>query len=65
MTMGSPSAFAATAPAPTADSRSTPAAQPLFDRIWPPAMVAFALGLTAVWICLLGSVLVRLVELAF
>jgi len=63
--MGSPSAFAATAPAAKADSRSTPAAQPLFDQIWPQAMVAFGLGLTAVWICLLGYGLVKLIEPAF
>ena len=59
------SAFAVTAPAPTADSRSTPAAQPLLDRIWPQAMIALGLGLTAAWACLLGYGLVSLIALAF
>jgi hypothetical protein len=63
--MGFQSAFAATAPAPMADSRSTPAAQPLFDRIWAPAMIALGLGLTAAWACLLGYGLVSLIALAF
>jgi hypothetical protein len=62
--MGSPSAFAATTPAIAADSRFVPAAQPLFHRIWPPAMIALGLGLTAVWICLLGYGLVSLITLA-
>jgi hypothetical protein len=63
--MGSQSEFAATAPAPTADSRSTPAAQPLFDRMWAPVMIALGLGLTAAWTCLLWYGLVSLIELAF
>jgi len=63
--MGSRSAFAATAPGPTADSRFVPAAQPLLQRIWPQAMIALGLGLTAAWTCLLGYGLVSLIALAF
>ena len=32
-------------------------------RIWPTAVIAFGLGLTAVWICFLGYGLVKIVEL--
>jgi hypothetical protein len=60
MTMRSPSALATTAPAISAASRSAPAAQPLFHRIWPPAIIALGLGLTAAWTCLLGYGLVSL-----
>jgi hypothetical protein len=42
-----------------------PADDTLFHQIWPQAMIAFGLGLTAVWICLLGYGLVKLIELAF
>lgn len=37
----------------------------LIRRIWPAAMIALGLGLTAAWIGLLGYGLVLLVELAF
>ena len=40
-------------------------ADQLIHRIWPPAMIALGLGLTAAWIGLLGYGLVLLVELAF
>jgi hypothetical protein len=32
-------------------------------QIWPTAVIAFGLGLTAAWICFLGYGLVKLVEL--
>ena len=44
-----------------------PNAQPsrklVVRQIWPTAVVAFGLGLTAAWICFLGYGLVKLVEL--
>jgi hypothetical protein len=46
--------------APTA-----PVGYPLVHRIVAPAIIAFALGLTAAWIFFLGYELVRLVGLAF
>jgi hypothetical protein len=63
--MGSRSAFAATAPGPTADSRLTLAAQPLLQQIWPQAMIAVGLGLTVAWTGLLVYGLAKLVERAF
>ena len=65
LTMRSPSAFAATAPAIAADPRSAPASQPLVHKIWPPAMLALGLGLTAAWTCLMAYGLVSLIALAF
>ena len=62
--MGSPSAIAATAPAPTADSRVAPATDLLILRIWPSAMIALGLGLTVAWACLLGYGLVTLIRFA-
>jgi len=62
--MRSPSALAATAPAISAASRSAPAAQPFFHRIWPPAIIALGLGLTAAWISFLGYGLVSLITFA-
>ena len=62
--MRSPSAVAATAPAISAASPSAPAAKLLFHRIWPPAIIALGLGLTAAWICLLGYELISLIALA-
>ena len=64
-TMQMQTTIAATALAPTADSFYASAADPLFSRIWPTAMIAFGLGLTATWACLLGYGLVRLFEFAF
>jgi hypothetical protein len=46
-------------------SRSAVAPDPLIGRNWLKAKIALGLGLTVAWMCLLGSVLVRLVELAF
>lgn len=63
MTMRSPSAFDVSAPATEAKPVSLAAVQPLFDRIWPPAVIALGLGLTATWVSLLGYGLVRLVAL--
>jgi hypothetical protein len=57
-------ATAASALAPAADLRSAPA-QPLLHRMWPPAMIAFGLGLTAAWTGLLGYGLVSLTAPAF
>ena len=39
-------------------------ALPLFYRIWRHAMIAFGLGLSGAWACLLGYGLIRLVGLA-
>ena len=50
--------------ATAADSLSAPAVQPLFYRIWPRAMIALGLGLTAAWTCLLGYGLVSLITFA-
>jgi hypothetical protein len=41
---------------------ATAAAGPLFQRIWPQAMIALGLGLTAAWACLLGYGLFKLIE---
>jgi hypothetical protein len=41
-----------------------PADTALFHRIWPPAMIAFGLGLTVAWVALLGYGLVSIIELA-
>jgi hypothetical protein len=40
------------------------AVEPFLQRIWPPAALACALGLTAAWVSLLGYGLVSLIELA-
>ena len=42
-----------------------PADDNLFYRIWPQAMIALGLGLTAAWTGLLGYGLVSLIALAF
>jgi len=49
---------------PTADAHVEIAREPFFSRIWPPAAIAFGIGLTAAWTCLLAYGLVKLVELA-
>ena len=50
---------------PTADTHSAPrTATPVIHRIWPVAVIAFGLGLTAAWMCLLGYVLVKIIEMA-
>ena len=41
-----------------------PADDNLFYRIWPPAMIAFGLGLTVAWVALLGYGIVSLIALA-
>jgi hypothetical protein len=43
------------------------AAEPIFhrDQIWPPAIIAFGMGLTVAWISLLGYGLVEFIEVAF
>ena len=51
-----------TAIAPSAQATQT---NRLFDRIWPPAIIIFGLGLTAAWIALLGYELVSLIKIAF
>ena len=60
--MGSQSALVDTAPAHIADSRTAPASDPLIHRIWPLAVVALGLGLTAVWTCALGYGLIYLIK---
>jgi hypothetical protein len=50
--------------APTAVLGSAPVANPLFNQIVPPAMMAFGLGFTAIWVCLVGYGLVKLIDLA-
>ena len=47
-----------------AEPRSASAVDPLIRRIWPPAMVAFGLGLAAAWVCLLIYGLVTVIKLA-
>ena len=42
----------------------TKAAEPFLQRIWPPAALAGAVGLTAAWVSLLGYGLFSLIELA-
>jgi hypothetical protein len=47
--------------APTAEARTS---TPVIHRIWPVAVIAFGLGLTAVWMCLLGYGLIKIIEMA-
>ena len=61
--MESPSAVAATVPALAADESATPAARPLFHRVWPAAIIALGLGLSATWTFLLGYGLVSVIAL--
>ena len=49
--------------APAVDKSLAPAVTPIIHRIWPVAVIAFGLGLTAAWICLLGYGILKLVEL--
>jgi hypothetical protein len=46
--------------APAADPAA--ARKPLIYRIWPQAIVGFGLGLTVIWIFILGYGLVELVD---
>jgi hypothetical protein len=57
-------AITATALAPTVVSDTVPAADPLFRRIRPLAIIGFGLALTAAWACLLGYGLVILIIFA-
>jgi hypothetical protein len=51
--------------APTADAQSVPrTATPIIHRIWPVAVIAFGLALTAAWMGLLGYALVKIIEMA-
>ena len=54
--------------APTTDPHlapaTAPAATPVIHRIWPVAVIAFGLGLTAAWMGLLGYALVKIIEMA-
>ena len=51
--------------APMADAQSVPrTATPVIHRIWPVAVIAFGLALTAAWMCLLGYGLVKIIEMA-
>ena len=50
-----------TAIAPTA---LMPAVNPFIRRIWAPAIIVIALGLTAVWVIFLGYTLVSTIERA-
>jgi hypothetical protein len=36
-----------------------------FSQIWPPAIIAFGIGLTVAWVSLLGYGLVEVIALAF
>jgi hypothetical protein len=47
----------------TSNLQSTPAQNTRREPLWPEAVVAVGLGLSAVWTILLGYGLVRLVEL--
>lgn len=46
---------------PTADTNVDSAREPVTYGIWPSALIVFGVGLTAVWVCFLGYVLVSLV----
>jgi hypothetical protein len=61
--MESPSAVAATVPALATDESATPEARPLFHRVWPAAIIALGLGLSATWACLLGYEFVSVIAL--
>ena len=43
----------------------TPATKPFLRRIWAPALMTIALGLTVVWISFLGYGLFKLIEFAY
>ena len=49
---------------PTAEAHAEAAREPFSRRVWPTGVIAFGIGLTAAWMCLLGYGLVKLVELA-
>ena len=49
----------------TADLRFASAPEPVIHRIWPPLIIAFGLGLSVAWACLLGYGLVKFIEFAF
>jgi hypothetical protein len=49
--------------APTADLASVSAAERVADPFWPKAVVVLGLGLTAVWIGVLGYGIVKLIQL--
>jgi hypothetical protein len=51
--------------APAADIHSASTTAPIIHRVWPIAVIAFGLGLTAAWVCLLGYGVVRLIGFAF
>jgi hypothetical protein len=48
--MRSLSALAVSAAATKAELVALAAVKPLFDRIWPPAVIALGLGLTVAWV---------------
>lgn len=48
----------------TADLRSAPAPEPVILRIWLSTIIAFGLGLSALWLCLLGYGLFKILVLA-
>ena len=49
--------------APAIDRPSAPAAIQVIDKIWPIAVIAFGLGLTAAWKCFLGYGITKLMEM--
>ena len=51
--------------APAADTHSTSTTAPIIHRVWPTAVIAFGLGLTAAWVCLLGYGVKNLLDLRF
>ena len=65
--MAPPAASVSIAISPPIELRSAPAlvAEPLIRRICAPAIVVFALGLTAAWACFLGYGLFYLTRLIF
>ena len=65
MTMGSPAMSVSVSDvSSTADVHPAPASEPVIRRIWPTAVIGFALVLTAAWMGLLGYGLFSLVRLA-
>ena len=59
-----PSESVTAAPPHTADLRSASAPEPVILRMWPSTIVAFGLGLSALWIGLLGYGLFKILALA-
>jgi hypothetical protein len=51
--------------APAADIRPASVTAPIIHRVWPVAVIAFGIGLTAAWVCLLGYGVAKIIRFAF